>query len=120
MAHNALTKSISNTMGTSPEIMTRYFDAANHYRIDDASDCFALNAFVHDEQRDHIGREAIRAWIEETTLKYRPAFEVRRADITDGRILLSVSVSGDFSGSPVEPDYDITLRDGKISSLLIQ
>jgi hypothetical protein len=35
-------------------------------------------------------------------------------------LLLTVRVSGSFPGSPVDLDYAITLRDGKISSLKIE
>jgi hypothetical protein len=103
-----------------PDILSRYFDAANRFHSADASDCFTRNASVHDENHDYIGREAIRAWVDETSQKYHPKFEVKHIDIKGDQVSLTVIVSGDFPGSPIELDYDITLDDGRISKLVIQ
>ena len=103
-----------------PDILTRYFDAANRFNIDDASDCFASDAFVHDEKRNYIGQDAIRAWIEETTQKYHPKVEVARADVHGEQVHLRAKVSGDFPGSPIELEYDITLQGEKICKLAIR
>jgi len=72
---------------------------------------------VHDENNDYLGRDAIRAWIDETSRKYRPTFTVMRASTTGDAADLSVAVSGQFPGSPVTLDYALRLRDGKISAL---
>ena len=89
-------------------ILTRYFDAANRFHIDDASDCFTPDAFVHDEERDHIGREAIHAWIEDTTQKYDSQFEVTCSKSHGDVTRVTAKVSGDFPGNPID------LRYGKI------
>jgi hypothetical protein len=65
-------------------------------------------------------RPAIRAWIEETTQKYHPKMDVTRFDKSDGKIVAGVVVSGSFPGSPVELQFEFTLRNGKISNLTIQ
>jgi len=102
-----------------PAVVTRFFDAVNRFDFA-AVDSFTADARVHDENRDHVGTDAIRAWIAETSQKYRPTFEVLRAEGRDSKITLSVRVSGDFPGSPIDLDYDFALRDGKISTLSIQ
>jgi hypothetical protein len=103
-----------------PEVLATYFHSASSGRIDEACACFAPDALVHDEGRDHSGASAIRAWIEETTQKYHPKMDVTRFDESDGKIVAGVIVSGSFPGSPVELQFEFTLRNGKISNLTIQ
>ena len=103
-----------------PEVVTRYLAAANRFDAELAAACFTPNATVHDENRDYAGRDAIRAWVSETSRKYRPTFTPLRSVVGDGRVTLSVAVSGQFPGSPVTLDYDLRLQDGKISTLTIE
>jgi ketosteroid isomerase-like protein len=100
-----------------PEIITRYLDASNRFDAPAAADCFCADAHVHDEGHDHRGVEAIRSWIAETSQKYRAHAKVLRADGRADAWLLTVHTSGSFPGSPIDLDYAIALRDGKISSL---
>src|SRR4051794_32661601 len=100
---------------TLPTVVTRYLEAANRFDAAAAADCFTANASVHDENRKHLGRTAIRAWVAETSRKYRPTFTVLRATETGDDVILSVAVSGQFPGSPVSLDYQLQLRAGKIS-----
>lgn len=102
-----------------PEIVTRYFDAANRFDAASAAKCFTSDARVHDESHDHVGQDAVRAWVAETSKKYQPKSEVIRAKVSCSKVALAVRISGKFPGSPIELDYDITLRDGKISTLNI-
>ena len=89
-------------------ILTRLFDAANRFHIDDAATASPPDAFVHDEERDHIGREAIHAWIEDTTQKYHSKFEVTCSEPHGDVTRVTAKVSGDFPGNPID------LRYGKI------
>jgi len=103
-----------------PEVVTRYLAAVNRWDGALAAGCFAPNATVHDEHHDYSGREAIRAWVVETSLKYRPTFTPLRSFAGDRRVRLSVAVSGQFPGSPVTLDYELRIRGGKISTLTIE
>lgn len=100
-----------------PEIITRYIDASNRFDATAAAECFCADAHVHDENQDHRGQEAIRNWISEYTRKYRTHAQVLRATGHAGEWRLTVHTSGSFPGSPIDLDYAVTLRDGKISSL---
>lgn len=100
-----------------PEIITRYIDASNRFDATAAADCFCADAHVHDENQDHRGQESIRDWIVDYTRKYRPRAEVVRTEGNADEWLLTVHTSGSFPGSPIDLDYAVTLRDGKISSL---
>ena len=98
----------------------RYFEAANGFNSAEASLCFTEQALVHDESHDHIGRDAIRAWVQDTSEKYRPKFELKHYQMDGNDILLTVKISGTFPGSPIELDYKIILEDGLISKLIIE
>jgi ketosteroid isomerase-like protein len=102
-----------------PEVITRYIDASNRCDAPAAADCFCADAHVHDENHDHRGQESIRKWINEYTQKYRPRAKVLRAKGRADRWQVTVHTSGNFPGSPIDLDYAIGLRDGKISSLKV-
>jgi hypothetical protein len=103
-----------------PEIILVYFHSANTSQTEAACACFASDAIVHDEGRDHAGTTAIREWIEDTKRKYEPKVEPIRVQESGEKTIVTSSVSGNFPGSPVELQFEFTLRDGKISDPLIQ
>jgi len=82
--------------------------------------CFADDAVVHDEDRDHRGLDAIKSWKQETDAKYRYVAEPLDASVDGNIVRLHVRLTGDFPGSPVELDYLFTLANDKITSLEIQ
>lgn len=102
-----------------PESISAYLAAANSFDADAAAAHFAVDAHVHDENHDHVGREAVRAWIEDTSRKFRPQTEVMSADVRGEEVLVTNRVSGDFPGSPAELKFVFTLRDGQIARLNI-
>jgi hypothetical protein len=100
-----------------PSAVTGYVAAANRFAAAAAAGHFTANATVRDENCEYVGRGAIRSWIAETSRKYRPVFTVMRSVVNGDAVSLAVAVSGRFPGSPVTLDYDLQLRDGKISTL---
>jgi hypothetical protein len=102
------------------DLITRYFNAANACLIDEACGCFAPDAVVEDEGGVHTGRDAIRGWIHETTLKYRPQVELLRWEEAGGAVTVAGRVSGNFPGSPVELDFQFLVDGETISRLSIQ
>ena len=102
-----------------PDILTRYFAAQNAHDIEAMTDCFAVDAHVHDEGEDHRGRAAIRAWIKETSEKYRVEVEPlelrREADLT----VIVARVSGNFPGSPADLTFRFGLADGRVATLAV-
>jgi hypothetical protein len=111
---------MKTTKTSLPEVVTRYLAAANRFDAALAAACFAPSAIVHDENCDYAGRDAIRAWVAETSRKYQPAFTPLRSLASDNCVSLSVAVSGQFPGSPVTLDFELRLQDGKISTLTIE
>ncbi|MDI1312058.1 nuclear transport factor 2 family protein [Prosthecobacter sp.] len=105
---------------TPPQVLSDYFAAVNDGRTDDAAACFSADALVHDESHDHQGREVIRAWMEETTLKYHPKVVVTQIQDVGRAFAATGMVSGTFPGSPLQFDYTFTVSGEEISHLSIR
>jgi hypothetical protein len=110
----------TDSVTTLPPVIRDYFAAANDGRIDDATDCFAEDARVHDENQDHVGQAAIREWVADTTQQFQPKTEILRAIETNGSYVATARVSGNFPSSPAELDFSFILADEKIFNLSIQ
>jgi ketosteroid isomerase-like protein len=103
-----------------PELLTRYYAAANAHDADATIALFAEDAVVNDEQKEHCGRDAIRAWIAETTRKYGPIAIEPSNVAEEGRTTVVTSiVSGDFKGSPVTLRYMFLVDPQRIARLEI-
>jgi len=96
-----------------------YFDAQNAHDVDGMLACFSEEARVRDEGRDMLGRVAIRAWMDETTRKYRPIIRPTSVAKEDERTTVTAQVSGTFPGSPTELHYRFTTSGMKIARLEI-
>lgn len=103
-----------------PEAVARYFEAANRFDPSAAAACFTSDAIVHDERQDHVGSAAIERWVAHTSREYRPRVTMTSATIAGDTVRIVGTVTGDFPGSPVDLDYEIRLRDGKIAQLNIR
>jgi ketosteroid isomerase-like protein len=102
-----------------PEPLGEYFAAANTDDSARVGACFAPDALVHDEGADRQGREAIRAWAEESRRKYHFQAEVLTAAAATDLTIVTAHVTGDFPGSPVDLTYRFKLADGLIAALEI-
>jgi hypothetical protein len=103
-----------------PATLKRYFEAVNRQEVAVAVGCFARDAVVEDQFGKHSGRDAVQEWVTETSGRYMPTFLVLREKATDADVGLTVSVSGHFPGSPVQLDFHVRLRGGKITALTIE
>ncbi|WP_437621609.1 nuclear transport factor 2 family protein [Sorangium sp. So ce1151] len=102
-----------------PGPLAGYVAAQNARSVDAMLACFTDDAVVRDERREYRGTSSIRGWMEETTTKYHPRLEVLDVRTANGQVLLSVSVSGTFAGSPLQLRYDVTLDRDRIARLEI-
>jgi ketosteroid isomerase-like protein len=102
-----------------PEPLPAYFAAANARDVGRIVAFFTADAVVRDEKREHRGHDAIRAWIEDTNARYRPAFEPGKASGSADRPQVEVVVSGEFAGSPARLRYSFRISGGKIARLEI-
>ena len=104
---------------TLPRPVTKYIAAVDAKDSDMVALCFADDALVHDEGRNHRGLDAIRSWARKTQTKYKYVMEPLNASVSEETVKLRARLTGDFPGSPIELDYTFTIANGKITSLEI-
>lgn len=81
--------------------------------------CFAEEAVVTDEGREHRGRAAILAWKAAASRQYHYRAEPFAVQSHDGKTVVTAHVVGDFPGSPVDLRYVFALAGGRITALRI-
>ena len=94
-----------------PDPIAAYFRAQNAHDVDGMLATFAAQALT--------GSAAIRAWIDDTTRKYRPSVTPLDIEQVDGRSVVKVRVSGTFPGSPIELSYRFKVEGRLIAALEI-
>jgi len=102
-----------------PPLIQSYISASNAHDVEAIVVCFADDAVVRDENATRHGKIEIRRWATETIEKYKFQFKPLSADERDAKTILSVEVSGSFPGSPVTLEYQFTIANDKIQSLII-
>lgn len=102
-----------------PQSIADYYAGKNARDYARALSGFAPDAAVSDEEREHVGAEAIQRWMEKTAVEYNDQSQVRGSTTDGDRTVVTAEVSGTFPGSPIELRYAFTLRDGLITSLAI-
>lgn len=107
-------------MSSVPLAITRYFEAANRFDSADAAACFTEDATVRDEGHQHVGRAAIQTWVSQASEKYQPRATVLDVREDADKTAVRVRVEGQFPGSPIELNFQFSLRDGAIAQLAIQ
>jgi ketosteroid isomerase-like protein len=105
---------------TLPQTIATYFDADRTNDIETLIDCFAPDARVHDEQEDHVGHEAIRAWKVAASQKYQYTVTPLAVRQNGDEVIVHNRLEGTFPGSPVEVDHIFGLRDNRITSLRVE
>ena len=81
--------------------------------------CFTEDAVVQDDGQEMRGHEAIGAWFEGASRRYKLTLTPIEITEDGGETVLRASVAGDFDGSPVEFTYRLTVEHGKFSALNI-
>ncbi len=99
--------------------LQRYFAATNRHDVVGMIAGFADDAVVKDEGRHHRGVPAIREWMNQTIRKYNFRAEPTNVARANDRTAVSVTVSGDFPGSPIAVTYWFKLEGQKIARLEI-
>lgn len=106
------------TTPTLPPPIARFFA---HESVDPqaVARCFADDAVVRDEAREHHGRAAIAAWNADAVAKYGITTEPLGAETTGPRTAVTARVSGTFPGSPIQLRFVFTLAGDSIARLEI-
>ena len=103
-----------------PTVLQRYVDAQNAHDIEAMVACFAPDAAVHDEGRDIVGTDAVRAWKKETSAKYRITAAPLEWRVEGDRTVVVMKVAGLFPGSPANLTYRFGFSaDGRIGALVV-
>ena len=102
-----------------PQALAAYFAAKNRHDIDGMLLPFSDAAVVRDEGEEMQGHAEIRAWMEETTRKYRVSVEVKEVKQDGESCRVAALVSGSFPGSPAVLNYAFTLAGDRIGRLEI-
>jgi hypothetical protein len=100
-----------------PQPLPDYFAAQNALDADAMTACFAPDAEVHDEGRTYVGRDAILGWKHATIEKYGISIEPLEISESDGKVLVTATVAGNFPGSPANLTYRFGLGGGLIRTL---
>ncbi|GAA0935723.1 nuclear transport factor 2 family protein [Pseudonocardia zijingensis] len=100
-----------------PPVVATYLQAKADAHT--AAGCFAPDAVVHDEGKDHIGVAAIRDWVEGVVAAYDLTRTTRTVRTIGNATLVEVEVAGNFPGSPVVLHHHFTLTDDLITALTI-
>ncbi len=101
-----------------PEI-TDYIAADRDGDADRFGQCFAEQAVVRDEGHIYNGRAEIRNWHIASKARYQHRLEPLATVEADGRTVVTMRVSGNFPGSPVDAGFAFRLAGAKIAELEI-
>ena len=99
--------------------LERYFAATNRHDVAAMIADFAEDAVVKDEGREHRGISAIREWMMQTIQRYDFKAEPTSVAPVNDKTAVSVTVSGNFPGSPIALTYWFKLEGRKIARLEI-
>jgi hypothetical protein len=103
-----------------PETVTKFFALDARHDHDAILALFAEDAVVVDERQTMEGRDAIRAWREGAVSKYTYTTEIVGGEQpAPDRYLVRGRLTGDFPGGVVDLGWDFTLKDGRITRLVI-
>jgi ketosteroid isomerase-like protein len=102
-----------------PPVIARYIEASNAHDVEAIVDCFSDDAVVRDENAMQQGKIEISRWATETIEKYKFQFKPLSAAERDAKTILSIEVSGSFPGSPITLEYNFTIVNDKIQSLVV-
>jgi hypothetical protein len=102
-----------------PAVIQAYIDSEADADVDRLEAFFAADAVVKDEGKTIEGLAAIKQWKRAARQKYRYTVEPLGCRESDGQIVMSARLAGDFPGSPAVVDYTFKLQGEKIRALQI-
>ena len=103
-----------------PKPIDFYFASENAHDTTALDQCFTANAIVRDEGKTIHGLTAIRAWRTETGKKYHHSVDPLAKTERDGKVVVTVKVSGNFPGSLVNLNHIFEIDGDKIIALEIR
>jgi ketosteroid isomerase-like protein len=101
------------------DAVSRYVQAKQQGDVESALACFAPDAVVRDDGREHVGIDAVRTWMEEVSSTFDLTYEVVAVGRDGTSTVAQVAVAGNFPGSPITFHYDAEVVEGRIRALAI-
>ena len=102
-----------------PTVITAWMNSQNQHDSTAFAECFDDQALVFDEGKHHRGLSEIKAWNEHTNSEYNTQNRLIHYEYTAAGAILTVMVSGDFKGSPIQLKYNLTINNNLIAYLSI-
>lgn len=93
--------------------------AQNNFDSVAYASCFSETATVVDEGKTYNGRPEIEKWIANANSEFKTSMRPLTLTESEAGCILKAEISGDFKGSPIILDFNLTLKDGFIQSLKI-
>ena len=107
-------------MSATPEVITRYFKAADEQDFDALAACFTEDGVAIDEGETHVGREAIKRWRQGVVAKFTFTTTITSTEaVGETGFNVGVRIEGDFPGGTADLVEAFRLRDGLIEHLAI-
>jgi hypothetical protein len=103
-----------------PEPIAAYFDADRRGDAGAVARCFAKEGVVQDDGHTYSGAAAIEKWKSAVSAKLSYTSQPIALEQTNGRHVVTSTVTGNFPGSPLDLRYAFKLERGKIASLEIR
>jgi hypothetical protein len=108
-----------STQADLPEAVALYIKSADEHNTDALVSSLTEDAVVDDEGRVHQGKDDIRAWNKNSVAKFACRYEVTDVATYGDETVTTITVSGNFSRSPVSLFYRFIVSDGKVAQLRI-
>ena len=105
---------------TLPGPIAAYIAAENGNDPTLLAECFSVDASVHDERQTYEGLAAIQRWKAQTREKYQHTVEPLAYTPNPTGGVVTMRLTGNFPGSPIDVRFTFVLKGGKIVSLDIR
>lgn len=102
-----------------PQAVAQYIKSADDHDTDALVETLTDDAVVDDEGRVHKGKEEIREWNKNSVAKFACKYEITNVATEGNETVATITVSGNFSRSPVSLFYAFELSNEKVARLTI-
>jgi len=107
-------------MTFAPDVISKYYAAADEGNLDAVIACFDPEAHVLDENEHYRGLVEIRRWRETVAYRFTYTTEITGTQQTsETEYTVSTHLEGDFPGGVVDLEQRFTVQGGLIVELLI-
>lgn len=102
-----------------PQPIAAFYHASDVYDNELLAGCFAPNAVLQDEGMEFQGPAAISQHILKSNRDAKVSMEITNLSELNDETVVTVTLTGEFDGSPLPLDFHFTLSGGKIKGLNI-